>query len=34
MSDPLDRTLADLGMSGVFYAVSELAAPWGIAVKP
>jgi AraC-like DNA-binding protein len=34
MSEPLDRTLADLGMSGVFYAVSELAAPWGIAMPP
>jgi AraC-like DNA-binding protein len=34
MGDPLDRTLADLGMSGVFYAVSELAAPWGIAMPP
>lgn len=34
MSDPLDRTLADLGMSGVFYAVSELGAPWGIAMPP
>jgi AraC-like DNA-binding protein len=34
MGDLLDRTLADLGMSGVFYAVSELGAPWGIAMPP
>lgn len=34
MSDVLDRTLADLGLSGVFYAASELAGPWGIAMPP
>lgn len=30
----LTETLIDFGMSGVFYAVSELAAPWGIAMPP
>ncbi len=34
VTDLLDRTLGDLGMSGVFYAVSELASPWGIAMPP
>jgi len=34
VTDPLSRTLADLEMSGVFYAVSELAAPWGIEMPP
>lgn len=34
MSDPLDRTLADLQMSGVFYATSELGAPWGVHLPP
>ncbi|HEX6150216.1 AraC family transcriptional regulator [Nocardioides sp.] len=28
--DVLTETLHDFGMTGVFYAVSELAAPWGI----
>lgn len=30
----LTETLTDFGMSGVFYAVSELAAPWGIEIPP
>lgn len=30
----LAETLHEFGMSGVFYAVSELAAPWGIAMPP
>ena len=30
----LTETLIDFGMSGVFYAVSELAAPWGIEIPP
>lgn len=30
--DVLTETLADVGMTGVFYAVSDLAAPWGIAI--
>jgi AraC-like DNA-binding protein len=33
-SDVLADTLHGFGMSGVFYAVSELAAPWGIAMPP
>ena len=28
--DVLTETLTDFGMSGVFYAVSELRAPWGM----
>ena len=32
--DVLSETLTDFGMSGVFYAVSELAAPWGIEIPP
>ncbi|GAA5119621.1 AraC family transcriptional regulator [Alloalcanivorax gelatiniphagus] len=32
--DVLTDTLTDFGMSGVFYAVSELAAPWGIEIPP
>ena len=30
----LTQTLTDFGMRGVFYAASELAAPWGIAIPP
>ena len=30
----MERTLGDLGMGGVFYAVSDLAAPWGIEMPP
>lgn len=30
----LTETLTDFGMSGVFYAVSELRAPWGMAIPP
>jgi AraC-like DNA-binding protein len=30
----LDETLRTFGMTGVFYAVSDLAAPWGIAMPP
>lgn len=30
----LDQALADVAMTGVFYAVSELDAPWGIAMPP
>jgi AraC-like DNA-binding protein len=33
-SDVLAETLHGFGMTGVFYAVSELAAPWGIAMPP
>lgn len=33
-TDVLTETLHGFGMSGVFYAVSELAAPWGIAMPP
>lgn len=33
-ADVLDEALHEFGMSGVFYAVSELAAPWGIAMPP
>ncbi|MFC7494002.1 MULTISPECIES: AraC family transcriptional regulator [unclassified Nocardioides] len=32
--DVLTETLTDFGMSGVFYAVSELGAPWGIEIPP
>ncbi|MEQ6901899.1 AraC family transcriptional regulator [Nocardioides sp. YIM 152588] len=32
--DVLSETLHGFGMSGVFYAVSELAAPWGIDMPP
>lgn len=32
--DVLSETLNDFGMSGVFYAVSEMAAPWGIGIPP
>jgi AraC-like DNA-binding protein len=32
--DVLTETLADFGMSGVFYAVSELHAPWGMEIPP
>jgi AraC-like DNA-binding protein len=32
--DVLTETLTDFGMSGVFYAVSELDAPWGIEIPP
>jgi AraC-like DNA-binding protein len=34
MADVLDETLAHFGMTGVFYAVSELTAPWGIGIPP
>lgn len=30
----LDETLRTFGMTGVFYAVSDLAAPWGITMPP
>ncbi len=30
----LTETLTDFGMSGVFYAASDLQAPWGIAMPP
>lgn len=30
----LTETLADFGMSGVFYAASQLSAPWGIEIPP
>ena len=30
--DVLTETLTDFGMSGVFYAVSDLGAPWGIEI--
>ena len=30
----LDETLRTFGMTGVFYAVSDLAAPWGAAMPP
>ena len=30
----LTETLSDFGMNGVFYAVSELSAPWGIEIPP
>ncbi len=33
-SDVLAETLQDFGMSGVFYAVSELGSPWGIDMPP
>jgi len=33
-ADVLDGALHEFGMSGVFYAVSELPAPWGIAMPP
>ncbi len=32
--DVLTETLTDFGMSGVFYAVSELRAPWGMEIPP
>ncbi|MBA2952493.1 helix-turn-helix domain-containing protein [Nocardioides sp. MAH-18] len=32
--DVLSETLADFGMTGVFYAASDLSAPWGIAIPP
>lgn len=32
--DVLTETLTDFGMNGVFYAVSELGAPWGIEIPP
>lgn len=32
--DLLTDTLTDFGMSGVFYAVSRLRAPWGIEIPP
>ncbi len=32
--DVLSDTLHDFGMSGVFYAASEMAAPWGIDIPP
>ncbi|MBJ7355999.1 AraC family transcriptional regulator [Nocardioides sp.] len=32
--DVLSETLDDFGMSGVFYAASEMAAPWGIGIPP
>lgn len=32
--DVLTETLTDFGMAGVFYAVSELGAPWGIEIPP
>jgi len=33
-ADVLDGALHEFGMSGVFYAVSEVAAPWGVAMPP
>ncbi|WP_068280465.1 AraC family transcriptional regulator [Aldersonia kunmingensis] len=33
-SDLLTATLQDFGMSGVFYAASELSAPWGVTMPP
>jgi len=33
-ADVLDEALHDFGMSGVFYAVSDVAAPWGITMPP
>lgn len=33
-SDVLDRALQEFGMTGVFYAVSNVAAPWGVALPP
>lgn len=33
-TDVLDDVLRDLGMTGVFYAVSELSSPWGITMPP
>ncbi|WP_374457652.1 AraC family transcriptional regulator [Nocardioides sp.] len=32
--DVLTETLTDFGMSGVFYAVSEAHAPWGVEIPP
>jgi AraC-like DNA-binding protein len=32
--DVLTETLTDFGMTGVFYAVSELEAPWGMEIPP
>ena len=32
--DVLAETLQNFGMTGVFYAVSELGAPWGIDMPP
>ncbi|NHC16187.1 AraC family transcriptional regulator [Motilibacter deserti] len=32
--DVLDRALQEFGMTGVFYAVSDVPAPWGIALPP
>ena len=32
--DVLTETLTDFGMTGVFYAVSHLRAPWGMAIPP
>ncbi|CUR61961.1 Transcriptional regulator, AraC family [metagenome] len=32
--DVLTETLTDFGMSGVFYAVSEVHAPWGVEIPP
>ncbi|MBD0322234.1 MAG: AraC family transcriptional regulator [Aldersonia sp.] len=33
-SDLLTTALQDFGMSGMFYAVSDLSAPWGIDIPP
>ncbi len=32
--DVMSDTLYDFGMSGVFYAASELSAPWGVDIPP
>lgn len=32
--DVLSETLTDFGMTGVFYAASDAAAPWGVAIPP
>ncbi|WP_129338260.1 AraC family transcriptional regulator [Cellulomonas endophytica] len=32
--DVLSETLGDFGMTGVFYAASDLSAPWGLAIPP
>jgi len=33
-SDVLDRALQEFGMHGVFYAVSNVPAPWGVTLPP
>jgi AraC-like DNA-binding protein len=32
--DVLTETLTDFGMTGVFYCVSDVAAPWGVEIPP